>query len=259
MCADKINTARKVVPQLELWDKLELEFHLGNRSGVYMTRIEGFEKRCPVIGRPDWIRGELLFSEGSPCTVTYFGAVCAYRFASRVLRSFMSDDRKVYLLSAPESFERIQRRRYARVAISLAFRFKEVSTVVSGTEKYDDVEWQCSSTEDLSAGGVLFSCDHPIARGTILAVQMSLPASGCVFRTLAKVARNEKNASGLWFIGVELISREEFSSKIRNVDLSRFPEAYQSFSEKERNLISNFVFNEEVKIRRREYDKESEL
>ncbi|MFH1891338.1 MAG: flagellar brake protein [Candidatus Zixiibacteriota bacterium] len=259
MRADKTGTAKLVTPELSIWDKLELEFLLGGRSGTYLTRIEGFEEECPIIARPEWLSGEPLFCEGSPCGVTYFGPVCAYRFASKVLRSFTSNQREMYVLAAPRSFERIQRRRFARVEISIAFRFKEVSRVIAGTERYDDLEWQHSSTHDLSAGGILFSSDHAIKPGSILSVQLSLPATGWVFRTLAKVARCERDAAGMWLIGFELISREEFSVKIGNIDLSFFPEPYQTFGENERNLISNFVFNEEVKIRRREYHKESEL
>jgi len=259
MNADRADIATLVAPELSIWDKLELEFLLGDRSGIYMTRIEGFEEECPVISRPEWLRGEPLFSEGSPCGVTYFGPVCAYRFASKVLRSYMANHRKMYVLAAPQSFERIQRRSFARVEISISFRFKEVSSVIAGTKRYDDVEWQNSSTQDLSAGGILFSSDHAIKPDSILSVQLSLPEAGWVFRTLAKIARCEKDVTGMWLIGLELISREEFAEKVGNVDLSIFPKPYQMFGECERNLISNFVFNEEVKIRRREYHKESEL
>lgn len=259
MCADMRDDSICSQPELLLWDKLELEFLEDGRSGIYMSRIEGFDDDRPVIPRPEWLSGEPYFAEGASCAITYFGPACAYRFESRVLRSFDSGGRRMYVLAAPESFEKIQRRKFARVEIAVSFRFKDVTPVIAGLSKYEALEWRFSKTEDLSAGGLLFVCDHEIKVGSVLAVQLSFPGPCWVFRTLAKVIRCERDRSGRWFVGIELVTREELRSSLPTVDMSLFPRQYQTFGENESNLIANVVFKEEVKIRRREYHKESEL
>jgi len=239
--------------ELRIWDRIELDFFEKERSGQYIARIEDIRAEGLVISRPEWMRGEPLFTVGAVCRVTYIRQICAYQFASKVMQSATEKGKRHYVLSAPVSIRRIQRRRFVRVDLATPFHFKDMSEVLSGGKQFIDVEWREATTHNLSAGGIGCYVPSEIQKGSVLAVKLTLPELDRTFQMLGRIARCVKEKDAVrWYVGIELFTREEMASKLRNVRVTKIPDALKRFGEWERNVLVNFIFNEEIKIRRRE-------
>ena len=239
--------------ELKLWDKLDLEFFDGEQTGLYVARIEDIREEGLIISRPEWQTGEPLFAEGAACLTTYYRRICAYQFGSRIVRSMTEDKKRLYVLSPPLAIKRLQRRRLVRVDFTTPFQFAEISAVESYGGHLDLLQWEKATTLNLSAGGIGCHMSREVDKGTLLAIRLTLHGLGRTFETLGRVARCASgDDTGMWYVGIELFTREEMTSRTHNVNLSMIPDSLKQFSEWERNMLVNFIFNEEIKIRRKE-------
>ena len=239
-------------PNLRIWDKLELKFFDGDKSGLYIAKIEDMLDGGFAIDRPEWVSGEPLFAEGVSCLVTYTRPMCRYQFSSEVLSSFKNRNKLFYVLSLPESIRRIQRRRFVRVEVAMPFQLMEIKQVIEGSKKFEEVEWKEAITLNLSASGIGFYFPVEISVGSIVAVKMNIPDIKEGFQTLGRIVRCFRKNEEKWFIGMEFFTREEMTFKLREVNLSEIPRSFTRFGERDRNIVVNFIFSEEVRIRRRE-------
>jgi c-di-GMP-binding flagellar brake protein YcgR len=239
--------------ELKLWDKLDLEFFYGEQTGQYVGRIEDIREEGLIISRPDWRKGEPLFAEGAVCLITYYRQICAYQFGSRIVRSMTENKKRLYVLSPPVAIKRLQRRRLVRVDFTTPFQFAEISEVENCGGNLDLFQWEEATTLNLSAGGIGCHMSREMDKGTLLAMRLTVHGLGRTFETLGSVARCVSDGdTGMWYVGIELFTREEMTSRLQDVNLSKVPDSLKQFSEWERNLLVNFIFNEEIKIRRKE-------
>ena|GEM_PF-424230 len=239
--------------ELKLWDKLDLEFFDGEQTGQYVARIEDIREEGLIISRPDWQRGEPLFAEGAVCLITYYRQICAYQFGSRVVRGMTENEKRLYVLSPPVAIKRLQRRRLVRVDFATPFQFVEISEAENSGGHLDLLRWEEATTLNLSAGGIGCRMSREMDKGTLLAVRLTVHGLGKTFETLGRVARcASDDDDGKWYVGIELFTREEMTSRLHNVNLSKVPDSLKQFSDWERNMLVNFIFNEEIRIRRKE-------
>lgn len=238
--------------ELRLWDRLELEFIQGKQTGIYVARIEDLRKDGIVINRPEWLRGEPLFSEGASCIVTYVRQICAYRFGAEIISAFMEGKKHLYLLSLPQSVKRVQRRRFVRVDVSADLQFARISDDAGRIMAFKDLDWRQVKTRNISAGGIGFVCGEKIEKGTVFAVKLHIPRLNKTFQTLAAVARCVRDGdTERWFAGVQMFTREEFSSGLRSINQNKIPSLFKKFGYKEQNELVNFVFSEEIRVRQK--------
>jgi c-di-GMP-binding flagellar brake protein YcgR len=238
--------------ELRLWDRLELEFIRGKQTGIYVARIEDLRKDGIVINRPEWLRGEPLFGEGASCIVTYVRQICAYRFGAEIISAFMEGKKKLYLLSLPRSVKRVQRRRFVRVDVAADLQFARISDDVGRIKAFKDLTWCEVKTRNISAGGIGFIYGEKIEKGTVFAVKLHIPRLNKTFQTLASVARCVRDEDAeRWFVGMQMFTREEFSSGLRSINQNKIPGFFKKFSYKEQNELVNFVFSEEIRVRQK--------
>jgi c-di-GMP-binding flagellar brake protein YcgR len=239
--------------ELKLWDKLDMEFFDGEQSGQYVARIEDIRAEGLIISRPDWLKGEPLFAEGAACLITYYRKICAYQFGSRVVRSMTENKKLLYVLAPPVTIKRLQRRRLVRVDFTTPFQFVDISEVENSGGHLDLLQWEKATTLNLSAGGIGCQFSREMDKGTVLALRLTLNGLGRTFETLGRIARCASDGdTGRFYVGIELFTREEMTPRLHNVNLSMIPDSLKQFSEWERNMLINFIFNEEIKIRRKE-------
>lgn len=239
--------------ELRLWDKLDLEFFDGEQTGQYVARIEDITEEGLIISRPDWQRGEPLFAEGAVCLITYYRQICAYQFGSRIVRSMTENKKRLYVLSPPVAIKRLQRRRLVRVDFTVPFQLAEISEAVNSGGHLGTLRWEEATTLNISAGGIGCHMSREMDKGTLLAVRLTLHGLGRTFETLGRIARcASDHDTGMWYVGIELFTHEEMTSEMQNINLSMIPDSLKHFSEWERNMLINFIFNEEIKIRRKE-------
>ncbi|MCK4655826.1 MAG: PilZ domain-containing protein, partial [candidate division Zixibacteria bacterium] len=153
----------------------------------------------------------------------------------------------------PVAIKRLQRRRLVRVDFTTPFQFAEISEVENCGGNLDLLQWEEATTLNLSAGGIGCHMSREMDKGTLLAMRLTVHGLGRTFETLGSVARCVSDGdTGMWYVGIELFTREEMTSRLQDVNLSKVPDSLKQFSEWERNLLVNFIFNEEIKIRRKE-------
>ncbi len=236
--------------ELQVWDRLELEFEEKEQKGEYITRVEDLAEIGVVVARPEWISGEPLLKNGAICSVTFVRPTCAYGFSAKIKRLPRNGQREFYLLSHPRSVKRIQRRRYVRVDVSLPFKFK-VLEELSEEVGFDEIEWEEAITRNLSAGGVGFECDRRLDADVPITVAIEIPEREKIVRSIARIARIIEEEEGRYLIGLEILHNANIQSAFKSLKLDRIPDRYKRFSDKDRNDLANFVFAEEVAIRRR--------
>jgi len=236
--------------ELRLWDRLELLFEERDQQGEYITRIEDLSDMGAVVARPEWISGEPLLKDGTICSVTFVRPSCAYGFNAKIKRFQRKDAKEYWLLDLPKDVNRIQRRRYVRVDVTLPFRFKVLEDIKS-TKDFDDIEWEEGKTRNLSAGGIGFEWEEKLSKEDSIAVALELPERDKTIRTIARVARIIEEEEGKFLIGLELLHSADIGSAFRGLKLDAIPKMYRRFSDRDRNELANFVFAEEVAIRRR--------
>lgn len=242
----KVGTNEK---ELQVWDRLELEFEEKDQKGEYITRVEDIAEIGVVVARPEWISGEPLLKNGAVCSVTFVRPACAYGFSAKIKRLPRKGQREFYLISHPRSVKRIQRRRYVRVDVSLPFKFKfldELSEV-----DFDEIEWEEAITRNLSAGGIGFECDTKLNTEIPIALAIEIPEREKTVRSVARIARIVEEEEGKYLIGLEILHSANIQSAFKSIKLDKIPDKYRRFSDKDRNDLANFVFAEEVAIRRR--------
>jgi hypothetical protein len=172
---------------------------------------------------------------------------------SSVGRSVTEGEKRLYILSSPVAIKRLQRRGLVRVDFTAPFQFVRISEVENSGGHFELLRWEEATTLNLSAGGIGCQMSRKMDKGTLLAVRLRLHGLGRTFETLGRIARCvSDDDAGMWYVGIELFTREEMSSRLHNVSLSKVPDSLKQFSEWERNMLVNFIFNEEIKIRRKE-------
>lgn len=93
------------------------------------------------------------------------------------------------VVSKPDSFREIQRRRWVRVPVSIPVRFA-VHSEEEDTPVYE------ATTVDISGGGVCFLTRNPVAAGQLLDAQIDLPNREPVYCQLKVLRLLEKETDG---------------------------------------------------------------
>jgi len=252
MAVNSVYTGPLKDAELKVWDRLEVEFFEKDSSGIYVARIDDITAEGIVVDRPEWVSGEPLFAVGAKCLIRYVRPTCVLQFASVIIRSLTASNRQQFILAPPQVIKKIQRRKYVRVDVSLPFRFKLITEISSGRKKFDEVEWSEAKTRNLSAGGIGFAWTREIKQGTACALRLQISGQQLDVKTLGIVARCIQETEGCWLVGVEMLSSNEIQRRLKSINTAGIPTSFQQFTDKTRNALVNFVFREEVNIRRRE-------
>lgn len=217
---------------LQVNQKVELKILDGPSRGAYVTRVE-------EIGRAGEVKLALPVNAGVPITVVpgdlvrcefaEEGMACSFvtRCAGRELGPVPR-----LVLQAPERIDRIQRRDYVRLDVSLPVRFSVVG--VPGGLEYDAVLTFQTRTRDLSGGGALLLAPLRLVPGSRLDLLIELPDARPV-HTPAEVVRLADEQASLeqpgpvWATGVRFIGIDD----------------------RDREAIIRFIFGEQRERRRK--------
>ncbi len=201
---------------LQINQKVELKILEGPSRGAYVTRVE-------EIGRDGSLKLALPVEGGVPVMVTPGDMVRCEFAEDGIACSFITSCRGSEMgavprlvLQAPERIERIQRRDYVRLDVSVPVRFSVIGAP-DGFE-YDAVLTFATRTRDISGGGALLLAPLRLVSGARLDLLMELPEARAV-HTLAEVVRLAPDgavvehpgpvwSTGVRFIGIDDRDRE---------------------------------------------------
>jgi c-di-GMP-binding flagellar brake protein YcgR len=143
---------RRYGPRVWHWTKVEW---IGEESLWLLSPMEG--------------NAPMRLPEGAPVQVRYYNRCGVYRFSSRVLPSPYAGGAMVSL-AMPDQVERLNKRQYCRVEVSLPMRFWLLDGV--SHSKCTDLPHFDAITRDIGVGGVCFETSVQLAAGTPLCLEI---------------------------------------------------------------------------------------
>ncbi len=235
---------------LDLWDKIELVFEEHGRTGRYRTRLEDIADNALVIDRPSLIAGDALFSVGADFTAYFFKPDSAYTFPGKIL-SKSPEGHDQYLIPYPRNIERNQRRRYYRIEIEGIAVIVPADEFLAGKceeANLDEFEGAC---RNVSGNGILVKSRYAATVGQRFFMRLKLNDFPRELALLAIVRRADTGEDNWHFYGCEIFTAEEQQMLLTQRELQRVPRRYQAFSESQRTALLNFIFAQQVAMKKR--------
>lgn len=235
---------------LDLWDKLELVFEDHGRTGRYRTRLEDITETSLVIDRPSLISGDALFEVGADFTAYFFKPDSAYTFNGTIL-SKDPDGRDTYLIPYPRNIERNQRRRYYRIEVEGVAVLIPCDSFLTGKCEESDLGEFEGSCRNLSGNGLLVKSRYSGSAGQRFFVRLKPNDFPRELALLAVARRVDTDEEGWHYYGLEIFTLEEQQMLLSQRELQRVPRRYQMFTETQRTALLNFVFAQQVAMKKR--------
>ncbi len=246
-----LETASTSKINLQIWEKLELQFGSEKESGQYFARVNDITSEGIVIDRPVWLSGEPVFSTAGRFIVTIFREDGAYRFNSRILREYEKEGRRYYILRPPEKLIRHQRRSYVRVGISFPVEFKILTDVIAGKTDFEHTREYAGSSINLSASGILINTLKLLEVDDLLAMKLKDNGIGFDFHFFAIVRRKEELPENRMNAGIEFIVCEDADKYLKPEEKKRLPKGLFVLNERKRQRLVQYVFNYQIEMRKK--------
>jgi c-di-GMP-binding flagellar brake protein YcgR len=230
-----------------LWERLVLIAEKNGETSEFITRIENIKRNSYVLEMPVKRGGNFNLQKGDDVEIRYNRHDAAYTFKASIKDLFVDDSGSIEVKREGET-RREQRRRYVRLNIS-----EDINYRILEAPGNDDIgispEFQ-GSLLNISAGGFLFETDKDIPRDTLLIVNFELKNRYSLENILAIVKRTEKSEEGLSLVGSEFITRDNKSKYgLEKLD-DYLPSGTGTFDENLQRLIVQFIYNQQVKMRK---------
>jgi c-di-GMP-binding flagellar brake protein YcgR len=239
-----------VAGTLELWDKLELVFEDRGRTGRYRTRLEDVTDKHLVINRPSLLSGDALFAEGAEFTAYFYKTDSAYAFNGKILGK-NPEGLDTYLIPRPQSIDRNQRRRYYRIEVDMPAVLVPADDLLAGKLESDDLPEFEATCLNLSGNGTLCRTRFGADITDKLFVALRVADINREFSFLGVIRRQESKEEGWHNYGIEFFTVEEQQLLLSNAQLQRVPKRYHSFTETHRTTLLNYIFSQQVALKKR--------
>jgi c-di-GMP-binding flagellar brake protein YcgR len=249
MCPLEATSANNV--QIQLWEKMELEFGKNKNTGICFARAEDLSDGEIMITRPTWLSGEPSFDPSQNFTVTIFREDGTYRFAGTIIRSFKKKNKTYYAIRYPDKLYRHQRRGYVRVDIDAVVYFRILNDILLGKIPYEESKEYIASSINLSGSGILINSLKVLNSDDFVALlirdrslNLDFPIFGIV-RRIIDADNSRLNA------GIEFLTAEVLEKQINSKQLNNLPHTIFNFTERRRQVLVQFIFNYQIKLRQK--------
>ncbi len=246
----KDGARHNVAGLLELWDKLELVIEDGGRIGRYRARVEDITSTHLIIDRPTLVSGDALFTVGAQFTANFFKPDSAYTFTGRIA-SKHNGRADVYEVPLPTDIERNQRRRYFRIEIRGSATLIPAEDLLAQRRGESGLPQFDAKCLNLSGNGVLVQSRLDTEAGLRILVSLHLDDYAREINTLGIVRRRANAADDLRDYGIELFTTEELPMVLKSNEIKQIPKQYQNFSEIQRTKLLNFIFEQQVELKKK--------
>lgn len=159
-----------------------------------------------------------ILAPGDTVIIEAPGSDAVYLCQATVLKAISGSRNTSCVLSKPDSFSRVQRREFIRLATHIPLQFCEP----------ESENWMKGQIQDISGNGVNISSRTPLAMGSMLRMSFSLKVKGITtnINTLGRVVR-------------------EFKS----VNAYQYGITFQDLPQTERDKIVRYILHESIKKR----------
>lgn len=235
---------------LDLWDKIELVFEERGRTGRYRTRLEDVSDEHLIIDRPNLIAGDALFSVGADFTAYFYKPDSAYTFQGKIL-SKTPNGHDTYLIPYPRNIERNQRRRYYRIDTEGVAVIVPADDFLTGKCEEIDLDEFEGTLRNISGNGIMIKSRFDGSVGQRFFVRTKPNDFPRELAFLAVVRRAESGEDNWHIYGCEIFTVEEQQMLLSQRELQRVPRRYQMFTETQRTALLNFIFAQQVAMKKR--------
>lgn len=239
-----VTTTEEIDPgEVQLWDRLELRFEFGGQESVYLARVHDRSPEFLTIDRPTWLSGVPALSIGAGFTATFLRPDAAYSFESRLVDEVDSPPHG-WRLEYPGEVERQQRRRSYRLAVDLPLAV--VPLDVAHRSPLVEVLGQAV---DLSTCSLRLRLPQELEVEQIVLMRLELPEANQELTLVGRVKRICPQEETDCDYGVEFYTRKELEQVFTHSELEALPAEYTTFNEKNRTVLANYIFAEQVRLR----------
>ncbi len=235
---------------LRIWEKIRIVAGDGPEAGYYEARVEDVINGGVMVTNPELVGGKTLLRHGMMVRVQMTRTDAAYEFESRIRVQVLNGTRRV-ILSPPRRTQRVQRRLFVRVELSVHVRYALVDDDTDWTDFMTRLHWNHSYTRDISGGGILLRLVEPIESGALLAMDIEMfekiHSSRLILGKCYRTIREE----GETYAGVKFLLAEGLRENVKGKALDFIPPAFRQFGRKDQDKLVTFLFNEQIELRRK--------
>lgn len=174
----------------------------------YFSRVEGHSSGSILIASPLKTTYQLV-AIGETVRVDFRCENMLYSFSSTVLGKRKQEGRTLLVLKAPGNLQKINRREFFRLNITIPVRYRILPAEAGA-------RYKIAFTKNLSGGGLLLVLDEPVAVGTMLDLWIELEQEEvrseiilCSGRVATVREVGNRREAGVFFLDIEEKDREK--------------------------------------------------
>ncbi len=187
---------------------LPIDLYLpAHANAPYFSRVQEHSKDSILIGSPLEAAFRIV-SIGETVRVDFRCENALYTFSSTVVEKKKQRGKVLLVLKAPESLQKVDRREFFRLKVSVPVRYRVLPAAAGA-------RYKTTSTKNLSGGGLLLLLDEPVAIGTMLDLGIELEGEEgktemllCLGRVATIREEGNRPEVGVAFVDIEEKDRE---------------------------------------------------
>lgn len=196
----------------------------GSKSDSYRCKIKEISGERLFAVLPADIKDTADLIAGSRVKVTYTDSSAVYTFFTEII-ALNQGMPLILIIGRPINMTRIQRRNFVRLDAKLRVVSSKIDEDRAGLESFP------ATTIDISGGGILFGCEHPLHIGELLEATIFIGEN----QTVTAVGRV-----------VRVVEQSALSKYRFSVGLE-----FTVIKEAERDKIIKYIFNQQRELRTR--------
>ncbi len=234
-----------------IWERLRLQVGSDDKAGMYSCRISDIADDHLVISRPYFEGGHSLLADNRIVTVYCARADAAYSFTARIRETEPKSADTMHLVDMG-SITRSQRRRFVRLDIVVALKYRPIPRPVAAPVLPVTHDMTDSHSINLSAGGMLIGISDGIKADDLLVLAMETNQFAHIPRWLLAACRHiTVGDTGERTAGIELILREDLPRYLTNAEAHHIPDNLTLFDDKMQNEFVSELFAEQLLMRQK--------
>lgn len=241
------NHSRADIENPALWDRVTIFLKKDEIRSEFISRIENIKRNSFVLEMPVRESGNSNLQKGDIVEIRYNRHDAAYTFKASIKDLFIDDTGSIEIKKTGET-RREQRRKYVRLNIAEEINFRILE---SPEQQNGGISPEFHGTLlNISAGGLLFETEKKVRTGSMLIVNLKLKEHYTLENILAVAKRIERDEDGLNLVGSEFITKSNRAEYgLERLD-DYLPHGAGTFDENLQRLIVQFIYNQQVKLRK---------
>ena len=236
--------AQKIV---NLYDNLILTLNDSGSIATFNCHVEEISPRQMLVSFPEKISGALELTAGDTVMVSVDKKESTYEFQAKIDSIDMPNQGAIAIVPLTKA-EKSQRRKFVRIDIQGKVTFRIIN--LSATEIELSDELSSGALLNISAGGILVCTTAKASAGDYMLMNFRLKHHQKLENIIGITKRVEKQQKD-FLVGVEFLTKEQLRRE-PHCHIAQFLPPFASYfdDELERHIVQ-YVYSEEIDIRKR--------